>query len=63
MIEQTPDYTDARRTAHRWAHILKRPIAIETAREYGRTVYRVWMIPVRASDRTGAQLWMEVIHP
>lgn len=40
-----------------------RPMGLEKAKEYGRTVYRVSMIPKRPDQRFGWELRCEVVEP
>ena len=57
------DYHEAYEAARQDADLLHRPMGIEKAREYGRTIYRVKMLPKRADQRFGWELACEVVEP
>lgn len=57
------DYREARERAQHDADTYQRPMGLERAVEFGRTVYRVKMIPVRAEQRFGWELRCEVVEP
>lgn len=56
------DYRDARADAQRQANVYNRDIGIEAAREYGRPVYRLHLLP-KPSHRQGFELRVEVVSP
>ncbi len=62
-LEVFNDWHYAREHAQAWANRLKRPMGVEKAKEYGRTVYRVAMLPIKASDRFGWEARCEVVEP
>lgn len=63
MCEMSTDYQTAYRMAQREANRLNRPIGIEKAREYGRTVYRVKLVPARPDQRFGWETRCQIVDP
>lgn len=57
-----PDYKPALAAAIELARSVNRECGIEKAREFGRTVYRVKMLP-NPENRTGWELTCEVVRP
>lgn len=61
-----PAYTDyyaAHAAALADARTFNRPMGLEKAREYGRTVYLVKMIPADPAKRFGWEMRCEVVQP
>jgi hypothetical protein len=56
------DYGEARREAQRQANVYGRTMGLERADEYGRTVYRVQIIP-KIGQRFGWELRCETVDP
>ena len=57
------DIAAARAYASQQARVLTHAMGVERASEYGRTVYRVAMIPNRPEQRYGWELRCEVVLP
>ncbi len=58
---QSPNYDAARARAEDAARTYNRPMGLERATEYGKTVYRVKMIPADPNKRQGWELSCEVV--
>ncbi len=63
MTEAYNDWKLAHTAAQADANRFHRPMGIEKAKEYGRTVYRVAMLPIKPSDRYGWETRCEVVEP
>lgn len=61
-MDSFTDWKDAHRDAVRQARVYNREMGIEKANEYGRTVFRVKMLP-KAENRQGWELRCEVVRP
>jgi hypothetical protein len=57
------NYTAARAQAQSEANRFNRPMGIERAREFGREVFRVKMIPKNPAQRFGWETRCEVVEP
>ena len=57
-----PDYHQARAQAHELARLCKRDAGIYKAREFGRDVFTVALLP-NPANRTGHELTAEVVTP
>ncbi len=57
------DYHEAYRDAQRQANVYNRPMGLEKANEYGRTVYRIKMLPKLPKDRYGWETRCQVVDP
>ena len=57
------DYHEAHAAAQADAQRFDRPMGLEKANEYGRTVYRVKMLPKDPAKRFGWECWCEVVEP
>ena len=62
-MESFNDYGRAREHAQAYANQLQRPVGIEAAKEYGRSCYRVKLIPIKVDQRFGWELRCEVVNP
>lgn len=60
---QSTDYHEAYAAARKDAKQFNRPMGLEKAREYGKIVYRVKMLPIRADQRFGWETQCQVIEP
>jgi hypothetical protein len=58
-----PDYDTAFNAAVDDANMYNRPMGLEVAKEYGRRVWRVKMIPKLASQRFGWETRCQVVEP
>lgn len=56
------DWKDAHNSAQRQANLYARDMGVEKANEFGKTVYRVKMLP-NPENRYGWELRCEVVHP
>jgi len=56
-------WQEAHTEAQKDANLMGRPMALEYAKEYGRGVYRVKMIPCDPSKRFGWEARCEVVEP
>lgn len=57
------DYHEAYEAARLDAVQFNRPMGLEAAREYGKIVYRVKMIPINPAQRCGWETCCEVVLP